>query len=233
MTSQDPRRPHRRVFPLVVLALFLAATVLLGAQLSLEDAKALARSVQGWSAAHLALAVAAIALAQLLSGLTAIPTKGVMTLVGGALVGPLFAGVATLVGVGLGTSALFFATRQLLHHWARSHLGPRLAWVENRLSRRPIWSMIALRLMITLPYGPITMAAALSRLRYRDFLIGSLIGDLPVIVLYALAGSQLETLASTKDAIDPWSAALLIAAATVMLAGVFLGGRGRSSQMGT
>jgi uncharacterized membrane protein YdjX (TVP38/TMEM64 family) len=209
-----------------VCGFFLAAAVF-GSQVSMEDAQKVAASAKQWSQSHLVLATLAVVVVQLLSGLTAVPTKGVATLVAGALVGPLLAATATVSGIAMGTTILFFVTRRLLRDYVQQRLGPRLAWVQERLSRRPIWSMIALRLMITLPYGPITMAAALSRVRYRDFVAGSLVGDLPVVILYSVAGSRLEVLVSSSDVVDPWTASLLIAAALVMLASVFLG-KGRT-----
>ncbi|MCU0662614.1 MAG: VTT domain-containing protein [Myxococcota bacterium] len=229
MSNPPQSRDRRRWLTALGVGGFIAVAITLGSMVSIEDAKNVARETRQWSQSHLGLAVLCIGVAQFLSGVTGIPTKGVATLVAGALVGPLLSGVATLSGVAVGTTMLFFATRRLLGEYVRNRLGPRLAWVEERLAHRPIWSMIALRLMITLPYGPITMAAALSRVRYRDFLVGSIIGDLPVIALYSVAGSRLEALASTRDVIDPWSATLLLCAAIVMLASVLVRGPQKNS----
>ena len=68
-----------------------------------------------------------------------------------------------------------------------------------------------------LPYGPITIACALVGIRFRQFAIGSLLGDLPVAALYAFAGSRLMLLASTDEAISPVTIAALVAAGVAAL----------------
>ena len=81
--------------------------------------------------------------------------------------------------------------------------------------------MIGLRLFITIPYGPITLAASLSAMRYRDFLMGSLIGDIPVVAVYCMAGKQLMSLTKMSEAISPYTFVAFIAIAVLFIAGAF------------
>ncbi len=83
--------------------------------------------------------------------------------------------------------------------------------------------MAGLRLLITLPYGPVTLAASLTQIRYRDFLIGSFMGDLPVVVLYSFAGQHLATLTRTSEAVSPWTVVILAAAGITVLFCAFAG----------
>jgi len=151
-----------------------------------------------------------------------LPTKALLSLLAGALLGTVWGATSTLCGVMLGTTALFFAARHLLRERVASGVGDLGRRLEASISRRPIRAMIGLRLFITLPFGPITLAAALSRMRYRDFAAGTLIGDLPVIVLYVAAGSELMSLTTAQRALHPTSIAVLSLAGLAVFASVFL-----------
>jgi len=153
-----------------------------------------------------------------------LPAKAALNLLTGALLGPLAAGAVTLLGALAGTSVLFAVARHLLRSRAAAELGEQVARLQSRIERHPVLAIAGLRLMVTFPYAPITLAAALTRMRYRDFLMGSALGDLPVILLYSLAGARLATLRSLSDVLSPGTLLLLTLASLGLLAGA-LGGR--------
>jgi uncharacterized membrane protein YdjX (TVP38/TMEM64 family) len=151
-----------------------------------------------------------------------------MTLLAGALLGPLLGTLCTLSGVLLGTSVLFFGARRLFRERFDKRLGIRAKRIQQKLASHPVRAVAGLRLVITLPYGLITLAAALSPIRYRDFILGSLIGDIPVVVLYTLAGERLAQLSSVSEALSPQTMALLIIVGLTLVIGSFAGLRGRN-----
>lgn len=205
--------------------IFLGSWFFLGDLLSFEDIKSIGSRAAGLKETAPLLLAAGMLVAHFLSGLTALPTKGVFTLLGGALLGPYVGAATTLLGIGLGTTILFFVSRRYLRAWVQSKLKDTFRWVEEKLAQRPIRALIGLRLMITLPYGPITLATALSRVRYRDFVIGTIIGDLPIVLLYSFAGERLYSLATVSDAVSPTTVAILLSAGAVFLIGTFFGAR--------
>ena len=220
-------RPGRSPFP--ILALLAAAIaglfLLVRFGVEMDDVRTLvARGHVLVAERPLPVALALLG-AIVLCGVFTIPLKGVLSLVGGALLGPLAATAIVLAGILAGTTVLFRFTRRFLKRRVEARMGALARRVEGRLARRPILAMAGLRLMIALPYGPITMAAAVSSIRYRDFLLGTLLGDLPVIVLYAVAGERLATLASATDAIPPVTAAILVGAGALLVAGALWGRR--------
>ncbi len=198
---------------------------MLGDLVTLEDIKRIGAEAAAVKETAPLVLIAGMLVAHFLSGLTALPTKGVFTLLGGALLGPYIGAATTLLGIGLGTTILFFISRRYLRAWVQSSLQNRFSWVEQRLARRPIRALIGLRLMITLPYGPITLATALTRVRYRDFAIGTIIGDLPIVALYSFAGQRLYSLATVSEAISPTTVVILVCAGAAFLVGTFYGGR--------
>ena len=51
--------------------------------------------------------------------------------------------------------------------------------------------MTAMRLSFVFPYDPLSYAAGLTKIKYRDFILGTLIGILPEMVTYSLIGGNL------------------------------------------
>ena len=147
------------------------------------------------------------------------PTKALLTIMAGALLGPVVGFFTTFTGVLIGTTGLFFATRNVFRHSARKRFGHRAQKLEERLNRRPILAIAGLRLLVNLPYGPITIAAALTDLRYRNFLLGSFIGDIPIVLLYSLAGERLATLNNASEAISPLAIVILAATGILLIVG--------------
>lgn len=65
---------------------------------------------------------------------------------------------------------------------AEKIVGDRVESLSSALANRGIWSIAALRLMPLAPYGVMNLAAGVSNLRFRVFMIGSAIGLLPGVL---------------------------------------------------
>ncbi len=221
------RIPSRRFFIIItIIAIaFVAIWLLVSRNLTLKDIQQVARAATDFSNEHPALVFIAIVIAQGIGMGFSLPTKALLTMLAGALLGFAGGAFATYVGVLMGTTALFFAVRHWLKDGVAKHLVGGAKQIEQRVSERPIRTMIGMRLFIFLPYGPCTVTAALSSMRYRDFLFGSLIGDTPVILLYVLAGERLLALTSTSEALSPLTVAVLAVVGVLFLAGALLGRR--------
>ena len=216
---------QRPLYPwLIGLALVIGVLYLLvGRNLTLEDIKRIAAEATALARTQPALVGLALVVAQAAGMAFSLPTKALLTLLAGSLFGPLWGTLITFGGVLAGTSALFFAVRRGLRQRFEARLGARARKLERRFARHPILTLAGLRLVITLPYGPITIASALTTIGYRQFLAGSLLGDVPVVLLYCFAGERLATLATTSEAISPLTVVLLIAAGLAFLVTAFVG----------
>jgi uncharacterized membrane protein YdjX (TVP38/TMEM64 family) len=203
---------------------------LVGRAVTLADAQRWIGAARAAAAATPPVWFALLFAAHLLTMAFSLPLKALLTVVAGALLGTVAGAAVTVLGVLAGTSALFWAVRRGLgSRWQRA-AGEWLRRLDRRVARRPVRAVAALRLAVTLPYGPITIAAALTTIRYRDFLLGSLLGDLPVIALYAAAGRELGRLESLSDVLSPGTLLVLLAAAAAVLASALFGGRERGAR---
>jgi len=223
-TSPEKNRP---LWPWVLALAVLAVVMwwLVGRYVTMDDVRRVAALGQVMVDENPLLVGGALFAALFATGVSTVPLKAVLTLLAGALFGPAIGASLTMGAILLGTSLTFFAVRRYFRERVERRMGRLSRKLETKVKEHPIRAMAGLRLMITLPYGPITLAASVTSIRYRDFVIGSFLGDLPVIVLYSLAGKRLATLASASDAISPLTVVILVAAGLVLLIATFFGKR--------
>ena len=227
-TSPEKRRP---LWPWV-LALALIALLmwwLVGRYVTMDDVRSVAEVGGEMVDDNPLLVGGALFAALFVTGVSTVPLKAALTILAGALFGPVIGSALTMSAILLGTSLTFFAVRRYFRERVEKRMGRLARKLETRVAERPIRAIAGLRLMIWLPYGPITLASSVTSIRYRDFLIGSFLGDLPVIVLYSMAGERLATLATASDAISPLTVAILVAAGVVLLVATFFGGKLKDS----
>jgi uncharacterized membrane protein YdjX (TVP38/TMEM64 family) len=95
--------------------------------------------------------------------------------IAGAVVGTAGSLISAAVGYWLGQ----WLGRERVLNW----FGPRVQRLHQRLSRRGMLTMLSVRLLPWAPFIVVNAVAGVSGLRLRDFLLGTLCGMLPGIVL--------------------------------------------------
>jgi uncharacterized membrane protein YdjX (TVP38/TMEM64 family) len=126
--------------------------------------------------------------AYVLGSLAFVP-GAVLTLIAGALFG-LGRGIPIVfTGAVLGSSAAFALARTLARERVTRWLSrdPRAAAINEAVADRGLLIVLLFRLSPVFPYNVLNYALGASRIRYRDFLIGS-VGMLPGTVLYTYYG---------------------------------------------
>ena len=98
-----------------------------------------------------------------------------------------------------------------------------MADLEDRLAERGLWVVILLRLPPLSPFHVISYALALTRVRVRDYLVGTAIGALPQIALFAWIGSTLgdvEALQHPTEAVSTETWAFVVTVTVLATGGV-------------
>ena len=98
---------------------------------------------------------------------------------------------------------------------------PRVAMVMQHLVRQGFWASALIRLVPTIPSVLINIAAGATAMRFRDFIVGTALGSVPKMALYAFGGAA--AMEAMRDN-SVWSWALLGA---VVLLWLGLGYAGR------
>jgi len=200
--APPPRRRRLRQLALrgaVTLALLLALAFVLRGELSGES-RLVTQALQFVQAHGLSwLGVSGVLLAYTLASLLFVPVN-VMIAATGAAFGPLL-GFGYAVGGSLVAAAVGFGLgRAVGRDLVRRFAGRRVNAVSRRLDRHGLWAMALLRLLPVAPFSLVNLVAGASEIRFRDFVLGSLVGMGPGIALMTLFGDRLGAWLRRPDA---------------------------------
>lgn len=86
------------------------------------------------------------------------------------------------------------AGRELVHRV----LGPRLHRLIHQLGRHGFLTVLTMRIVPVAPFMLVNMFVGASVIRFWDFLLASLVGRIPGIVILTVAGGQLENVLRSR-----------------------------------
>ena len=146
--------------------------------------------------------------------------------------GPLFGFLYSFTGMTLSALLTFGLGHLLGHETVRRLAGSRLNKISRRLAQKGILAIIAVRIIPVAPFSFINLVAGASHIRFRHFLIGTLIGELPGLLALSIFVDQIG------EAIRyPGTGSLfaLAAVAILMVVGIlglrrWMGGEERNAQ---
>jgi phosphatidylserine/phosphatidylglycerophosphate/cardiolipin synthase-like enzyme/uncharacterized membrane protein YdjX (TVP38/TMEM64 family) len=101
----------------------------------------------------------------------------------GIVFGPVAGSIYGIAGSLLSAAVGYGLGHSLGHDAVRRLLGPRINHLSKRLARRGMLTMLVVRVLPVAPFAVINVVAGASHLRFRDFMLGTLCGMLPGIVI--------------------------------------------------
>jgi phosphatidylserine/phosphatidylglycerophosphate/cardiolipin synthase-like enzyme/uncharacterized membrane protein YdjX (TVP38/TMEM64 family) len=107
---------------------------------------------------------------------------------------PLEGAVYALVGVLCASGAAFVLGRKLGRGFVRKAAGQRLNEVSRQIGRRGVLAVAAVRLVPIAPFTLVNLVAGASHVRFRDFLLGTVLGVSPGILAITLLEESLARL---------------------------------------
>lgn len=196
----------RRFLPLLVV---LAALVLVFAMgwnryLSLDTVRDHGGFLRAYAADHYVLSL--ILLILIFAGLTTSVVPGVVfvTVTAGYLFGPWVGGVATAFAATLGALGVYFVGRTALgegfRRKAREADSGLMKTICDGVDRDAFWYVLVARLVVSVPFHLINVAAGLVAAPIRPYATATFLGLLPAHIIYCWIGSRLnEVLANDPD----------------------------------
>ncbi len=194
----------RRFWPLLLIAAAATLFVLSGAwrELHLDRLDDHYTRLSLWSVAHpIGFRLGLVAA---LASLTAIGLPGgvVLVVMGGVFLG-IFEGALYAVSAdGIGATLLYFAARRTINDGDQKPSGALIERLRSGFARHPISYALFLRLVPVFPFGAVSVALAWLGCRYRLFLVTSMVGVLPSLVVYAALGSSIAPTLAAHLPID-------------------------------
>jgi phospholipase D1/2 len=167
----------------------------------------------------------------LLGGLIMAPVT-VLIAVSVLAFGPLFGFVYSFTGMTLSALLVFGIGHVLGHDTVRRLAGSRLNKISRRLAQKGVLAIIAVRIIPVAPFSLINLVAGASHIRFRHFLIGTLLGELPGLLGISIFVDQIGEAVRHPG---PGSFVALIVAAITIAVGVLMLrrwlGRGTNSEV--
>jgi uncharacterized membrane protein YdjX (TVP38/TMEM64 family) len=141
-----------------------------------------------------------IAIYTLRGAILVIPV-GVMSLAGGLTFGKWWGTVYILIGATLGASLSFVIARYFGRKFIESfewlHKG-KIKSFDEGIEKNGFRMMIFMRLIPLFQYDAVNFGGGLSKMKFRDFFLASLIGMAPGGFINAMLGSSLENIISVQ-----------------------------------
>jgi phospholipase D1/2 len=169
----------------------------------------LAAEVERFSDSRTAPLIAALLFA--LAGTAMVPLLLLITATA-LLFEPVLAIPICLLGAMLSSAALYGVGSRFVRGHATEAFGPTLDKLRNALHSRGIVAIATIRMLPIAPFGLINVAAGSIGVRFRDFMLGTLLGLAPGTILLCLFGQQVKSLWQNPTPFGVLTAVVLVAA---------------------
>ena len=171
--------------------------------LSLERLKDNQRPLEAFYRANGLLLIVCFVTLFLVVGLFLLPGATLLSVFSGAVFGLPLGPLLVSLGSTLGAMLAFFVARYILKNWVEERFGEKLDPIHEGLRENDIYYMLVLRLVPLFPFFLVNIAMGVSRVSWKVFMVGTLLGKLPATWIYANAGSHLANLRSLSDITSP------------------------------
>ncbi|MDD5761636.1 MAG: VTT domain-containing protein [bacterium] len=124
------------------------------------------------------------------------------TIAGAVIFGKFHGMLYNLAADTLGASISFFLGRYFLHGVARGFLETQMPWLDRKAANDGVSAIFYLRIF-WFPFIVLNYAAGATRIRFRDYLLGTVLGLLPPVFIFTyFVGAMKEVLATYQRPAD-------------------------------
>ncbi len=210
---------RKKTFLLVVLLSLIALFYFfLYPSFSLENLQLQRQRFESFVHENYLLAIAVYISTYIASAALALPTTALFTITGGFLFGTLRGSVYTLFSATVGATLAFLTARYLFRSPLQTHFQKQLGDFNREMNQNGAYYLLSLRLLPAVPFFLLNILAGLTTVSLGVFVVTTLLGTIPGILVFSYAGQQLSTLHSFKDIMSaPLIMALLLLALIALI----------------
>ncbi|MBB6215516.1 putative membrane protein YdjX (TVP38/TMEM64 family) [Anaerosolibacter carboniphilus] len=121
----------------------------------------------------------------------------VLAIAGGMCFGLFWGSIYTMIGALCGGTLSFYISRLIGKNFIKNILKKDLGELSSSIEEKGFFIILLLRLIPLFPYDIISYSAGLSNIRYRDFLLATIFGTIPGIIVFTNVGDKATDVGST------------------------------------
>jgi uncharacterized membrane protein YdjX (TVP38/TMEM64 family) len=195
---------------LVVVGILVALYLVVSHYLTLECLQSKAESFRGLVDRKYLLSVGTYIVAMIIVVTTSIPLSVPLALIGGFLFGMWLGTLYTSIGIIAGAFIAFVLFRYVFRSLLFRYFGDRIERLERQVKVYGSSYLLVMHYSTVVPFFIINAVAALSGVSLKMFLVYTMVGSLPLNVLYSFAGGQFGSIKSVGDIFSPPVIAALV-----------------------
>ena len=124
-----------------------------------------------------------------------------LSILAGSIFGPYEAFTLSMISCYFAGTLGFFLSKFLGKSFVHKLLKGKAVALDSNAEEHGFKIMLIMRLSTLFPYDPLSYAAGLTKMKYRDFILASLLGIAPEMLAYSFMGKNLRHPLSLKFAL--------------------------------
>ncbi len=202
--ARPPKALRRRALEFVVaLAVVLVAGFVLSRRVDPDAIAAAMHGAKVLVAVHPVLSALGFALVYAVVTALAVPVVSLLSLSAGVLFGPWFGLPIAIASNVVGATMVMLAARYAIRGWVKARFPEAWARFDQGVARGGARFLFAARLTLVIPFALVNLAAGLTEMPTRTFMLVSAAGALPLTIAYVSAGASLGAIRNPAEALSP------------------------------
>ncbi len=134
-----------------------------------------------------------------------------LSIVAGNIFGSFYAFIYSMIGCFFSATVAFFIARVLGKPFVDNVVKGKIIKIDSSVEKHGFVIMLLMRLSFVFPYDALSYACGLTKVKYKDFILGSVLGIIPEMIVYSYIGKNLGRHFIIKKLIIPIVLIALIA----------------------
>lgn len=115
-----------------------------------------------------------------------------LSILAGNIYGPYEAIMLSMISCFFAATLAFFIAKLLGRSFVEKLLKGKALTLDESIEKRGFRVMLLMRLSCIFPYDALSYAGGLTKMKYKDFILGTLIGVFPEMLAYSFMGGSME-----------------------------------------
>jgi uncharacterized membrane protein YdjX (TVP38/TMEM64 family) len=141
--------------------------------------------------------------AYVLNTISVIPPIAPLSLTAGLAFGAFWGSILLMTSAVIGTSATFAISRFFGRDLVEKMMKGKFKNLDEKLERNGFLTVLFFRIVPIVPYEVLNYASGLSKIKFKDYFLATLLGLIPGVVIASFFGGSLGEIESIKDIFTP------------------------------